>query len=203
MRFTQFATVALVLLFLTTLSRADWGHCPRIGVKKDFNLKKYYGVWYEIARFKDTPFEQDLFCVRVNYTTGIHEESHMRVINFGRRGGKRGDPVEAPYDAFIPDEREPAKMKINLTSSYQSDYWVIDTDYDHYAVILSCREVLGIWHRIYVWILSRKPKIDQKVLHRLLDMLREHKVPVDRFMYTPQEGCWPSSDFTPPVILNQ
>lgn len=190
----------IVLVALVALTVADWGQCPSVKVQKNFKLKDYVGEWYEISRFRDTPFEQDLYCVRLNYDLIEKKSTNFTATSFGRRGSRRGDPVAIPYIGFIPDEHEAAKMRLNLTSGRQADYWVLDTDYDHYAVVFSCREILKVYHRVYVWILGRKPTIPDATKDRILDTLREYKIPVERFMDTAQDGC--TKDLTEDLQFN-
>ena len=64
------------------------------------NLKKYVGLWYEIARF-DHPFERGLVGVTTEYT--IKPDGSIKVIGRGYQDSLRGEKKEIVGHVHIPD----------------------------------------------------------------------------------------------------
>ena len=64
------------------------------------DLKKYVGLWYEIARF-DHPFERGLVGVTTEYT--IKPDGSIEVIGRGYQDSLRGEKKEIVGHVHIPD----------------------------------------------------------------------------------------------------
>lgn len=65
-------------------------------------------------------------------------------------------------------------------------YWVLSTDYDNYALVYSCTDLLML-HADFVWILSRQPTLPDDTLEELHNILRSLNVSVDKLLYTNQD----------------
>ena len=64
--------VAVVLLALAGHSAAQvigFGSCPRVRGVEGFDISRFYGRWYEIARFYSW-FEDGQTCVSIDYYPG-------------------------------------------------------------------------------------------------------------------------------------
>ena len=48
-------------------ARYDWGSCQSPALKQDFDSTKYLGLWYELYRDIETPFEKNSMCVTAYY----------------------------------------------------------------------------------------------------------------------------------------
>jgi apolipoprotein D and lipocalin family protein len=68
--------ILLLTLMLTACTGTPEGVEPVIG----FELDRYLGKWYEIARL-DHSFEEGLTSVTADYS--LHEDGHVQVINRG------------------------------------------------------------------------------------------------------------------------
>uniref|UniRef100_T1L174 Lipocalin/cytosolic fatty-acid binding domain-containing protein n=1 Tax=Tetranychus urticae TaxID=32264 RepID=T1L174_TETUR len=60
--------------------------------------------------------------------------------------------------------------KYFLGSGYYltTQYWVVDTEYNNYALVLSCNNLLGLDHSRDVWILSRKQTLEDNIVANLI-----------------------------------
>ena len=119
----------------------------------DFNLSKYLGTWYEIARF-DHSFERNMDNVTAEYV--LRADGKVGVINSGWRNGlfkvangkaKQPDPLMSP-----------AHLMVSFFLFFYSDYNVLMLD-DDYQVSL-----VGSSSPDYLWILSRTPYIEDDML---------------------------------------
>jgi apolipoprotein D and lipocalin family protein len=80
----------------------------------------------------------------------------------------------------VVDPKTNAKLKVSFFWPFSGDYWIIDLGeaYD-YAVV-------GHPKRKYLWILSRRPEMDESLYNRIMEKLRSQFYDVSRLMKTPQ-----------------
>ncbi len=78
---------------------------------KKFDLKKYMGQWYEIARLPNS-FEKGLVGVTATYS--IHANDRITVVNKGFKGKLDGKLKTANGKAKIPDINDPGKLKVSF-----------------------------------------------------------------------------------------
>jgi len=124
---------------------------------KTFELSRYLGVWYEIARF-DHSFERGMDNVVAEYL--LRDDGKVDVVNSGWKNGKY---KVAEGKAKQPDPRtDPAALKVSFFLFFYSDYKVMMLDKDYrYALV-------GSKSPDYLWILSRTPVLDEDILEEIL-----------------------------------
>ena len=123
----------------------------------DVNLKRYLGKWYEIARLPHS-FEKDLEKVTAIYT--LRSDGKIEVIN---AGFKNGEKKVAKGVAWIPDKNCTGKLLVSFFRLFKSEYKIIllDEIKYNYAVVTSSK-------MNYLWILSKKPKINNELYDELI-----------------------------------
>jgi len=133
-------------------------------VIKNFNLNRYLGTWYEIARLPQS-FENGLD--RVTATYKLQDGGTIEVVNKGFNV-KNGEWKEAKGKAYIPDTSAGALLKVSFFWIFYSDYKIIalDTTNYSYAMITSSSKK-------YLWILSRSPQLDKSVYDNLIKKASE------------------------------
>lgn len=149
-----YATAVLVLaLAAPSFATGDFGPCPEVSVVENFNLTQYLGQWYEIVRSGDMLTETGT-CDQAHYS--LLPNGHVNVTNSEIRDGK---PKVAYGEAYC-DRDGAANCHVRFSElSPWGGYQVLDTDYDSYAVILSCTSV-GVYHWSWGWVLSRTPTLE-------------------------------------------
>jgi apolipoprotein D and lipocalin family protein len=126
---------------------------------KTFDLNRYLGVWYEVARLPHS-FENGLD--RVTATYELQDDGTIKVLNKGFNTSK-GEWKEAIGKAYIPDTLAGALLKVSFFWIFYADYKVIVLDslnYSYSMVTSSSKK--------YLWILSRSPQIEQPVYDELV-----------------------------------
>lgn len=124
----------------------------------EFELKKYLGKWYEIARFNHS-FEKGMTNVTAEYS--LRSDGKVRVLNSGWKDGKK---KIAEGKARQPDPlREPSKLEVSFFWFFYSDYNVLLLDKDYRYALVGSRSP-G-----YLWILSRTPSIPDDVKEAMID----------------------------------
>ena len=147
---------------------------PAVG---DFAPERYMGTWYEIARLPHR-FERGLELVRAEYT--LNPDGSIKVVNSGVRDGEARSIVgrarlKAPEAVPLTGE-----LEVSFFRPFYGDYRIIELDPEYrYAVVTGST-------RDYLWILSRKPKLDKKRLDDILKRLAGWNFAVDKLEFPPQ-----------------
>ena len=150
-----------VFIFLTTF----FGLTGCLGIPEgatavsDFELERYLGTWYEIARL-DHSFERGLENVTAQYS--LREDGGVRVINKGLKKST-GEWSEAEGKAFFVAEPSLGQLKVSFFGPFYGAYNVINLDKEAYQWSLVAGPDTN-----YLWILSRTPVLDQAVVDQLL-----------------------------------
>ena len=148
-------------------------------VVKELDIKKYLGTWYEIARY-DHSFERGLVGVTANYS--MRDDGKIKVINSGYKNSLKGEFSQAVGKAKIPDlNNYPAKLKVSFFLFFYGDYYVMELDKDYqWAVIGSSSDK-------YLWILNRKPQMEEKLYNELLDKIQKRGYDVSKLIKVEQK----------------
>lgn len=120
-----------------------------------FDLERYMGLWYEIARF-DVSFEHDMSGVTAQYS--LLTDGRVRVENSGIRDSKRHTAIgKAKFGAPAAN----GFLKVAFFMNFYAPYRVIMLADDYsYALVTSGAK--------YLWILSRTPGLSDAILQKIL-----------------------------------
>ena len=140
-----------------------------------FDLSRYLGTWYEIARF-DHSFERGMDNVVAEYQ--LRDDGHVRVINSGWKGGKY---KWAEGKAKQPDPKgDPANLKVSFFLFFYSPYRIMMLD-DDYQVAL-----VGSKSPKYLWILSRTPELSPEIIEVVLEEAQERGYDTSQLIWVDQ-----------------
>ena len=143
----------------------------------DFNLTRYLGTWYEIARF-DHSFERGMNNVMAEYL--LREDGKVDVLN---TGWKDGVYKVAEGKAKQPDPlKDPAHLEVSFFLFFYSDYNVMMLD-DDYQVAL-----VGSKSPKYLWILARTPEVSDKVMDQVLEEASGRGYDIDKLIWVDQSA---------------
>lgn len=148
-----------------------------------FELDRYLGQWYEIARL-DHSFERGLDCVTADYS--LRDDDGVRVIN---RGYNLEDQEwdEAEGRAYFIDDENVGRLKVSFFGPFYGGYNVLELDDDYQWALVAGP------NRDYLWILSRSPEMDSATESRLRQRAAELDFPVDELIDVTQGDECPSS----------
>jgi len=118
-----------------------------------FELQRYLGKWYEIARL-DHRFERGLSHVSATYS--LRDDGGVEVLNRGYSAGAQAFE-EATGKAYFKEAPETGHLKVSFFGPFYGSYVVfeLDPDYQH-------AYVAGYNHN-YLWLLSRTPVVSDEV----------------------------------------
>ena len=147
----KLATIVLMALLLT----ACGGQLTvDNSVVNTFDLNRYLGEWYEIARF-DHSFERGVEQAKANYTQNA--DGTIKVVNSGIKNGK---PKTAIGKGKKTDT--PGLLRVSFFGPFYADYRVMLIDKDY------TRALVGSGSADYLWILSRTPGLSETEKSELL-----------------------------------
>jgi len=144
----------------------------------NFELERYLGTWYEIARFQHS-FEKDLVGVTAEYS--LRNDGKIKVVNSGYKDSLSGKYKSITGKARIPDPLKPAHLQVSFFLFFYSDYYVLEVDTLHYGYAL-----VGSSSENYLWILSRTPFLPDEIYNMLTSKASERGYDVGRLYKVPQ-----------------
>ena len=130
------------------------------GIKpvQGFDLQRYLGTWFEIARL-DHRFERNLGDVSATYS--LNDDGTVKVLNSGvyvassKKAGKRNS---ATGKAKFVGDRDTGHLKVSFFGPFYGDYIIFDLDKTDYS-----RAYISGGKDNYLWLLSRTPTITDSV----------------------------------------
>ena len=125
---------------------------------KNFDLKRYMGRWYEIARF-DHSFERNMEYCEAFYA--IQKDGMISVTNTGinTNTGKR----KTAYGKAKAG-REPGQLRVSFFWVFYSDYNILALDDDYEWALVGSKSPK------YLWILSRTRQLDSQTKREICDI---------------------------------
>jgi len=149
------------------------------GVKpvQDFEIDRYLGKWYEIARL-DHSFERGMTDVTAQYS--LRDDGGVRVVNRGFKTAA-GEWTEADGKAYFVGDPATGMLKVSFFGPFYGAYNVIALDREGYRWSLVAGPDTG-----YLWVLSREPQLEQEVLDELLALAKSLGFDTDALIFVDQ-----------------
>ncbi len=120
---------------------------------KPFEVNKYLGTWYEIARM-DFKFERDLKNVTATYS--LNEDGTIKVLNQGFNINTN-ERKQAIGKAKFVDLTDEAKLKVSFFGPFYAGYNVVALDAEYKYALIAGQSL------DYLWILSREKTIPESI----------------------------------------
>lgn len=130
------------------------------------DLKKYAGLWYEIAKIPNSFQDHCIKGTTANYT--LMKDGRIEVINSCVDEDGELDKTEGL--ARVVDTKTNSKLEVSFFSilgwrPIWGDYWIIGLDENYQWAIV------GTPSRKYGWILARTPKLSNDVMEKINQIL--------------------------------
>ena len=148
-----------------------WG-CDKPARMQNFDVEAYMGRWYEIRASKPN-MKQNHFmdCAFLEYTDLDVETNEFMVLEHAE---VKGLPEIFMYGEGDFSDQGHGRVEYVVGGRVQnfdeSNYWVVDTDYENYSLMYHCDERQ---FQPELWILSRTPTIELDYLNELKDKATE------------------------------
>jgi len=123
----------------------------------NFELNRYLGKWYEIARL-DHSFERGLERITAEYS--MRDDGGVSVIN-------RGYSIEddewkvAEGKAYFVDEKNKGFLKVSFFGPFYGSYVIFEMDQEGYE-----HAFVSGPDTSYLWLLSRTPQVKQEIIEK-------------------------------------
>ena len=112
------------ILSITLLLASCTGMPDNIKPVQSFELQRYLGTWYEIARL-DHSFERGLSHVTANYT--VREDGGVKVINRGySKENKEWEDAEGK--AYFVDKPDTGYLKVSFFGPFYGSYVIFELE---------------------------------------------------------------------------
>lgn len=131
---------------------------------QNFELDRYLGKWYEIARL-DHSFERGLSQVSAEYI--LKDDGGVKVINRGF-SVEKNEWSEAEGKAYFVDKSDEGYLKVSFFGPFYGSYVVFELEkagYDYAFVSGPDTD--------YLWLLSRTPQVEQSIIDKFMLMAKQ------------------------------
>ena len=171
MKLSNFLLISL-LFFLSCNEKND------LETVDSVDVSRYAGKWYEIARLPNS-FEKGMSCVTATYT--LKDNGKIEVLNAGVLKDKSNKKKDITGTAWVPNSKFPGRLKVRFFWPFAGDYYIMHLDANYeYALV-------GSPTRNFLWILSRKPQLEQAIIDQLLGIAKEAQFAIDKVEFIPQD----------------
>jgi len=148
-------------------------------VATNFDLQRFQGHWYEIAR---VPRDYDVDCRDTVADYRLTNSRQLEMRHTCVSGSGTGTNQNFQGLASVDDASVPAKLTLQI-GSYAASYWVLEVGDDYeYAVI-------GHPSRTMLWVLSRTPELDATRYDHALSMAAGRGFDISQMKMTPQSAA--------------
>ena len=167
---------ALFILIISLLTSCT-GSPEGITAVDGFEVNRYLGTWYEIARL-DHRFERGLENISATYT--LRDDGGVDVLNKGW-DIKAGKWHEAQGKAYFVGQTDKGRLKVSFFGPFYGGYNIIELDKKDYAYSM----VTGP-DRSYFWILSRTKQLPESTLTALIEQAKTLGFATDKLIFPKQ-----------------
>ncbi len=172
LKLNRLAFIALLLIL---------GGCvgvpSRVTPINSFELNRYLGTWYEIARL-DHSFERGLEQVSANYS--LREEGGVTVTNRGYSIEKQ-EWEEAVGKAFFVGESDLGHLKVSFFGPFYGSYIIFELDEEAYQYAFISGPNLK-----YLWFLSRTKTVEPELLDHFVYQAKKLGFNTDELIFVNQ-----------------
>lgn len=147
-------------------------HIPSV---QGFQLERFLGTWYEIARLPHS-FERGMTNVSAVYT--LRKDGTIQVVNSGEKNGKSRSVRGV---AHFKGDSSVGALRVSFFRPFYGDYRIIALSPDY------SRAIVTSGTRDYLWILARTRTIPKAELDKALRQIREWGFDLSKLEYPQTE----------------
>jgi apolipoprotein D and lipocalin family protein len=144
---------------------------------EQFELNRYLGQWYEIARL-DHSFERGLDKVTAEYT--LRADGGVKVINRGL-SSTDNEWKEAEGKAYFVRDADEGYFKVSFFGPFYGAYVIFELDKEQYQYAFIAGN-----DRSYLWLLARTPRVSDELIQRFIKRAKELGFATDNLIYVKQ-----------------
>lgn len=174
----------IMLLGVAALLAGCASSTPPAGMQvvNGFDVKRYQGRWYEIARL-DHWFERDMTDVSATYLP--QSDGSVQVINRGLRGSS-GQWKEAIGKALFTGPSDKASLKVSFFGPFYGGYHVVALDPNYRWALVVGED------RSYAWILAREKSLPRESLDAIVQRAQALGIDTQAFIWVTHTNTDPA-----------
>lgn len=166
-----------LLIFIAIFLTACLGTPEGVKPVEQFNLDRYLGKWYEIARL-DHSFERGLENVTAEYS--LKEDGGVRVVNRGY-SVKDDKWKQAEGKAYFVGGPDQGYLKVSFFGPFYGSYVVFELDQQNYQYAFVSGPDTS-----YLWFLSRTPVVSRQLMDRFIQRAKALGFDTDKLIMVNQ-----------------
>jgi apolipoprotein D and lipocalin family protein len=168
----------IIIMLLSFLFTGCSGIPSEVRAIDKFEVEKYLGTWYEIARL-DHSFERGLSNVSATYS--LKKNGGIDVLNKGF-DQKSGKWKQIKGKAYFAKDKTIGRLKVTFFWPFYGGYNIITLDKENYVYSMVCGPT-----RSYLWILARQKSLDKQVIDNLLESAKNLGFKTDNLIFVKQD----------------
>lgn len=174
----KYYKVTAIMMFYLLLSGC-LGMPDAVKPVDGFQVDKYLGKWYEIARL-DHSFEKGLSHVSAEYSR--RKDGGIAVLNKGYNA-KKGRWKSAQGKAYFVENEDRAYLKVSFFGPFYGSYVVFGLDQDNYQYAFVAGPKTS-----YLWFLSRKPIVTETLKQQFINESRQLGFKTEELIWVEHNG---------------
>ncbi len=168
----------LISMFVVFMLTGCLGMPQNVEPVSNFELERYLGKWYEIARL-DHSFERGLSQVSAEYS--MREDGSVKVINRGF-SEETQEWQEAEGKAYFVNSMQEGYLKVSFFGPFYGSYVVFELEESGYSYAF----VAGPNHD-YLWLLARTPTVSEEVISKFETLVTSKGFDINDLIYVAQK----------------
>lgn len=126
----------------------------------NFDLNRYLGKWYEIARL-DHSFERGLSKISAEYS--MREDGGVKVLNKGF-SAEDNEWQQAEGKAYFVNAPDQGYLKVSFFGPFYGSYVIFELDKEDYQYAFVSGPDTS-----YLWLLSRTPTVSKELIEKFIE----------------------------------
>jgi apolipoprotein D and lipocalin family protein len=168
----------VIIMLLFFMLAGCTGSPPGIQAVRNFDVNRYQGKWYEIARL-DHSFERGLSNVSATYA--LRKDGGIDVLNRGY-DKRSGEWKEVKGRAYFVKGKTVGRLKVTFFWPFYGGYNVISLDHEDYSYAMVCGP-----KRSYLWILAREKTLGKSIIEKLVKTAEDSGFEVEKLIFVEQD----------------
>lgn len=168
----------LLLILSTLILGGCLGTPESVKPVSEFELERYLGKWYEIARL-DHSFERGLSQVSAEYSS--KKGGGVLVVNRGYSDAKN-EWKEAEGTAYFVNTSSEGYLKVSFFGPFYGSYIVFELDKKNYQYAFVSGPTTN-----YLWLLARTPSVAPEIIQKFIAMSAERGFNTENVIYVQQK----------------
>ncbi len=183
----DFMTKKILLLATTFCLSGCLGMPKSVTPVNEFELNRYLGRWYEIARL-DHSFERGMEQVTAEYS--LREDGGVAVTNRGFLPAEN-KWKEATGKAFFVEEPTTGYLKVSFFGPFYGSYVIFELDRENYQYAF-----ISGPDNSYLWLLARTPTVEKDLLDHFTVRAKQLGFAPEQLIYVPQKEKQQATPYT-------